>query len=133
MAGMNAIMPERIPQLSMMRAIHLRAESFKQEIRRHLEDEVRDKEDAGAEAERGLRQTQILVHRERGKAHIDPVQIGDEVADDKKRYESLRDLGRGCGLLRDAWDRPGRITFSPIYETNRRGALPPQFTIAPLT
>ena len=79
-----------------MRAIHLRAESFKQEIRRHLEDEVRDKEDAGAEAERGLRQAKVLVHRQRGKADIDAVEIGDEVTDDEERDEAFGDFGDGA-------------------------------------
>jgi hypothetical protein len=72
-----------------------RAEAFEQQIGRHLEDEIGDEEDAGAEAESGLRQAEILVHGERGKAHIDPVEIGDEVADDEEGYEAFRNLGEG--------------------------------------
>jgi hypothetical protein len=73
-----------------------RAESFEQEVGGHLEDEICDEEDARAEAERGLRQAKVLVHRERGKAHIHPVQIGDEVADDQERHQSLGDLRDGA-------------------------------------
>jgi hypothetical protein len=79
----------------MIRAIHLRAPNRSSRSGGHLEDKICDEEDARAEAERGLRQAKVLVHRERGKAHIHPVQIGDEVADDQERHQSLGDLRNG--------------------------------------
>jgi hypothetical protein len=45
-----------------------------------------------------LRQAQILIHRQRGKADIDAVQIGDEVADDQEGHEALGDLGKRIDL-----------------------------------
>jgi hypothetical protein len=61
------------------------AEALQQQVRRHLEQEIGEEENAGAKAESRLRQAQILIHRQRGKADIDAVQIGDEVADDSGR------------------------------------------------
>ena len=69
------------------------AEAFEHEVGRHLEDEIGDEEDAGAEAERGRGQPKVLVHRQRRKADVDAVEIGDEVADDQERHEPLRDFG----------------------------------------
>ena len=69
-----------------------RAEPLEQQVGWHLEDEIGDEEDAGAEAERGLRQAEVGVHRQRGEADIDAVQIGDEVAEHQEGDEPPRDL-----------------------------------------
>jgi hypothetical protein len=80
----------------MMRAIHLRAPNrSSSRFGWHLEDEIGDEEDAGAEAERGLRQAEILVHRQRGKADVYPVEIRNEVADDEEGYETFGHLCEG--------------------------------------
>ena len=75
-----------------------RAEFFEQQVGWHLEDEIGEEEDAGAEAERGLRQPEVLVHRQRREADVYPVQIRDEVADDQERHEPHRDFGDGAGF-----------------------------------
>jgi hypothetical protein len=92
------------------------AESFEQQVGWHLEDEIRDEEDAGAETERGLRQTEILVHRECGETHVYAVQIRDEVADDEERYDPPGDFGDSADfysvhMTADRWvhGRPARI------------------------
>jgi hypothetical protein len=58
------------------------AEPLQQQIRRHLEHEVGDEEDAGAESVLRRRQPEILVHRQRGEADVDAIEVRDEVADD---------------------------------------------------
>ena len=72
------------------------AEPLQQQVGWHFEDEVGEEEDARAEAERSLRQAEILVHRQRGKADIDPIEIRDEVADDEEWYETFGDLREGA-------------------------------------
>src|ERR1019366_5629742 len=100
------------------------AESFEQQVGGHLEDEIRDEEDAGAEAERGLRQAKILVHRECGKAHIYPVQIGDEVADDEERYEPLRDFRDSAGLYSVHMTAPTGFTTRTARRDSRQFTAP---------
>jgi len=68
-------------------------ESFEQQVGWHLEDEICNEEDAGAETERGLRQTKVLVQLERGETHVHAVRIHDQMADDEERYELLGDFG----------------------------------------
>jgi hypothetical protein len=50
-----------------------------------LEDQVTDEEHAGAEAEGRRRETDSLVHRQRGEAHVHPVEIVGEIADGQER------------------------------------------------
>src|SRR3977135_3957139 len=56
-----------------------RAEAFEQQVGGNFEEEIGEEEDPGSEAERGRRQAKVTVHRQRGKAHIDAVEIGDEI------------------------------------------------------
>ena len=62
-----------------------RADLFQEDVRWHFEDEISDEEQAGAEAEGGLAQAERLVHVELGKADIDAIEIGHEIADDQER------------------------------------------------
>jgi hypothetical protein len=71
-------------------------ESFEHQIRWHLEDEIRNEEDTGAEPECSLRQTEVLVHLQRGKADVDAVQICDEVAGNEERHEPPGDFPDGA-------------------------------------
>ena len=70
----------------------LRAEPVEEQVRRQLENKIAEKEDAGAETEHGRGQAERLVHGQRGKADIHPVEIGDEIADDQIGNEPRRDL-----------------------------------------
>jgi hypothetical protein len=70
-----------------------RTEPLQQQVRRHLEDEVGKEEDAGAKPVLRRGQAEVAVHRQGREAHVDPVQIGDEVADHQERHEPGRDLG----------------------------------------
>jgi hypothetical protein len=96
---MKAIIPDRMPQHDAGYPFAC-AEAFQQEVRRYLEDEVGQEENARAETEGGLRQAQILVHRQRCEADIDAIEIGDEVANDEKGHEAFRDLGEGADLCK---------------------------------
>jgi hypothetical protein len=88
----------------MMRAIHLRrAEAFQCQVRRDLEHEIAEEEDPGAETVSGRGKAQVLVHRKRGKTHIHPVEVGDEVADDQERHEPRGEL-------------PDRASFQFVHE-----------------
>jgi hypothetical protein len=88
MAGMNAMVPDRIPQTQHDPGDPFAStESFEHEIRWHLEDEIRNEEDTCAESERGMRQTEVLVHLQRGKADVDAVEIRDKVAGNEERHE----------------------------------------------
>src|SRR6267154_4319855 len=70
-----------------------RAHALEHEIRRHLEDQIADEEQARAEAEDRGREREILVHGERGEADIQPVDDADEIEQRHQRYEPPRGLG----------------------------------------
>jgi len=68
------------------------------DVGRHLEQEIGGEEHARAEAESGFGEPEVRVHRQLGEADIDPVEIGDEVAEDEERNEAPCDL-RNCPRL----------------------------------
>ena len=55
--------------------------------------EIGEEEHAGAEAEHRVGDADVGVHRQLGEADVDPVEIGDEVAEHEKRHETPSDLG----------------------------------------
>ncbi len=52
---------------------------MKNQVARDFKQKVSDKENAAAEAERGMADVQLGVHLQSGKPHIDPVQIRDYI------------------------------------------------------
>src|SRR5664280_3822683 len=64
------------------------------EVRRHLEQEIAEKEDAGAEAEYGRRETQVLVHSQRREANVDAVDEGNEVEQHHEGNDAQGDLAQ---------------------------------------
>jgi len=72
-----------------------RAEPLEHQVGRYLEDKIGDEEDTGTEAVGGLRQAEVGVHRQRGEADIDPIQVGDKIANDQERDEPPRHLRDG--------------------------------------
>jgi len=72
------------------------AHSLEHQIGRHFEEEVGKEEDAGAEAERRGGQADVLVHLQGREAQVGPVEIGDEVGNDKERHEPLADPSHGA-------------------------------------
>jgi hypothetical protein len=69
-----------------------RAEAVQKQIRGHLEDEISEEEHAGPEAEHGRREAKRLVHGQRREADVDPVEIGDEIANNQERDQPPGDL-----------------------------------------
>src|ERR1700692_544442 len=133
MVGMNAIMPEIIPQLSMIRAIHLRAPNRSSrrldgtsKMKYAIKKMPAPKPNAVCDRPRSW------FIRERGKAHIYPVQIGDEVADDEERYQSPGDLRDGSTFYSMHRVGPAGLRFAK-YIRAPTGRCPPQFNIAALT
>ena len=87
---------EMMPQVIMMRAIHMRAPTRLQDhVARHFEDEVADEEDACAEAVDGVAELQVSRHLQLGEADVDPVEKGDDVADEQERDQVPGDLAPG--------------------------------------
>ena len=74
------------------------AEFLQRQIARHLEDEIADKEDAGAPGEDDRRKFQLRVHGQRGEAEIDAVEIGQEIGQHQKRDQPPRDRADRRGL-----------------------------------
>lgn len=87
--------PAKPPQLPM----ELISASPAAAIARHLEQDVADEEDAGAEAEHLRREAEILVHGQRGKADIDPVEEIHRIADTKEGDQAAGGLAQGGSLV----------------------------------
>jgi len=67
------------------------AHLFHDQVGRHLEHQVAQKEDAGAPAINLGRKAQVLVHGQGREPHIDPVDIGDEIGCEEQRQYSPAD------------------------------------------
>ena len=68
------------PQLTMIRANQTpRADARQDEVARHLEQEIADEEQRGAEAVGGFAEAEIADHLQLGVADVLPVDIGDQV------------------------------------------------------
>jgi hypothetical protein len=63
-----------------------------QDVAGHLEEEVADEEQAGAQAEHGFREAQVLRHLQLGKADVDAVEVGDHVAQHQERHDAPEHL-----------------------------------------
>jgi hypothetical protein len=61
-----------------------RTDPLEEQVGRHLEQEVGDEEQPGAEPERRLVEPERLVHMQLGEADIDAIEIGNEVTQDQK-------------------------------------------------
>ena len=82
------------PQMSMIRSDRLAgADLLEKQVARHLEEEVADEEDAGAQSVYRIAEAQIGFHLELSEADIDPIQIREDVTDEQKRNQSPRYLG----------------------------------------
>ena len=57
------------------------------EVSRNLEEEVTEKEDSGSGSEDGIGEPRDLVHRQFGKADVDPVDISEDVTGKQDRDE----------------------------------------------
>ena len=69
-----------------------RSDAVQDVIARYLEQGVADEEAPGPPTEENGRKPEIAVHRQRGKADVDPVEISRDIANDKEGDEAARDL-----------------------------------------
>ena len=131
---MNAIAMETSPQRHHdARDPHARAEALQREIARHLEQEVADEEDAGAETECRGGKPEVRVHGERRKTDVHAIQVRDEVDEHRngnsRHVTFVRRALFAEGLSADA--RPSRDrSFSETGPLDARGRLtlpPPLF------
>jgi hypothetical protein len=60
---------------------------MQQQIGGHFQQRVGDEKQPGRQAVIGCRQAELLVHLQRGKAEIHPVQISKEIAQHQKRNQ----------------------------------------------
>ena len=69
-----------------------RADLVQDDIARHLEQHIAEKEDAGPKAVDGLAECKLVLHLQLGEADIDAIEIGGEVAKEEKRDQAPSDL-----------------------------------------
>jgi len=67
-----------------------RAEALQGEVARHLEDEIADEEDAGAQAVGLGIEADRLVHLQGREAHVHAVDIGDQVGGQQEGHQAPR-------------------------------------------
>ena len=72
---------------------------MQRQIAGHLEDEVAKEENARAQAVNCLAELQVVEHLQLGKADVDAVQIGRDVANEQQRQQAPGDARVG-GIFR---------------------------------
>src|SRR6202011_620917 len=91
----RAVKPAMIPQLIMIRAIHSLAPTFSRITLGHLEYEITPEERAGRESEGSGGHVEISPHRQSGEAHVDPINVRQNVRQDRERQQAHVDLAHG--------------------------------------
>ena len=71
------------------------ADALEDDVARHLEDEVADEEQRGAEAVGGLAEAEVADHLQLGVGDVLPVDVGDQVHQAEERHEPPGDGGDG--------------------------------------
>jgi hypothetical protein len=69
-----------------------RADLFEDHVARHLEDEIAPVERAEGKPVFAGRDAEIAAHRQRREADVDPVDIGQEIAEDREGQQADIDL-----------------------------------------
>src|SRR5262249_171341 len=92
---------------------YARADLLEDEVARYLEQEVAPEERARRHAVGGRVKADVLIHGERGEAHVDAVEIAKEITGEHKRQHAQVDFAHGP-LLDRAVRKYRRIHgFSP--------------------
>ncbi|MNV57301.1 hypothetical protein D3C71_1496260 [compost metagenome] len=68
-----------------------RADAIKGHVARYAKQRVGNEEQPGAEAIDRVAETQVSAHLHLGKANVDPVEVGEEVADQQQRHQAPGD------------------------------------------
>ncbi len=75
-----------------------RAHLFQNDVARHFEQEIAPEKHTGGKSERRGIKTKILVHGKRGEAHIDAVEVAEEIARSGNRQHAPIHLPHGRPL-----------------------------------
>src|ERR1700730_3885455 len=97
------------------------ADLFQDHVARDLEYGIPPVKHADSEPEGGRRNTEVAAHGEPREAHIDPIDIGEHIRQDRKRQQTQIDLAHGrpfertvhCFLPRISW--PARLMPKFLY------------------
>src|SRR5260370_23408341 len=65
-----------------------RADALQRQICRHLKQKIAEKENSRAEAVNRVAEAELCLHLQRGKAHIDAVEIRDHIQEKQKRKQA---------------------------------------------
>ncbi len=76
------------------------ADLFQDHVARDLEDEIAPVKHADGKPEGAGRHTEVAAHGEACEAHIDPIDIGEHIRQDRKRKQPQIDLAHGRSLER---------------------------------
>jgi hypothetical protein len=71
------------------------ADFFQDHIAGHLEYEIAPEERAGRESEGSDGHVEISPHRQSGEAHVDPINVRQNVRQDRERQQAHVDLAHG--------------------------------------
>ena len=82
-----------------------RPDPLEDDVARHLEQEVADEEQRGAEPVGVLGQPEIAHHLQLGVADVLPIDVGDQVDDADEGQQVPRDLANGGGTVVQLVDR----------------------------
>ena len=88
-----------MPQVSRIRAIHLRAPTLVQDqVAGDFRKKVADEEHAGAKSEHRLGKPESVLHRQFGEPHVHAIEVGTEIAQHEHRHQAPGDSPDGLML-----------------------------------
>lgn len=111
----------------------LRTHLFEDRVGGHLEQRVAQKENAGAETIDRRAEAQIVVHGERGKAHIHPVHDVDEIEQRHQRHQPPGAFAENpvcCHAAPTCSHDPATTVSSSVYRSLRRGQFVPEMRLS---
>src|SRR5215469_11381160 len=71
---------------------------LKYQIARNLKEEIANEEDARGSADHALAQSQLSAHLQDREAHVDAVEIGDDIEEEQERHEPPHEPGDDGGF-----------------------------------
>ena len=88
------------PHVIMIRPIHRRGPTFKEEVAGNLENEIADEENTGGQSVNRVTEAELLLHLELCETHIHSIQKAEDVTDEQERHQAPGDFGvrRRLGL-----------------------------------
>ncbi len=93
------------------------ADALQDQIARHPAGQVTDEENARAQPVHGLAHAQVAQHLLLGKAHVDPVQVIEQVADEQERDQPPQDLAVGRTHVIGGREGPGGLGHRTLQQS----------------